>query len=160
MKAAIAWEQTVIDLDRDNRVVQASAFHRTRQYLRHRLPGLAEQRAVDQKACQIAMTPDTHFILDFHPEHDNVLIAGGCSGAPLQARSGFRRFRRRSRAPRMGNAGALPPRRPPRPLALGIPFRTLGILRNRAAAETADYAGTNCRRQRSANTPPRFMSSS
>ena len=80
VKAAIAWEQTVIDLDRDNRVVQASAFHRTRQYLRHRLPGLAEQRAVDQKACQIAMTPDTHFIIDFHPEHRNVLIAGGCSG--------------------------------------------------------------------------------
>ncbi len=80
VKAAIAWEQTVIDLDEENRVVQASAFHRTRQYLRHRLPGLAEQRAVDQKACQIAMTPDTHFILDFHPEHRNVLIAGGCSG--------------------------------------------------------------------------------
>ena len=26
------------------------------------------------------MTPDTHFIVDFHPEHENVLIAGGCSG--------------------------------------------------------------------------------
>ena len=35
---------------------------------------------MDQKACQIAMTPDTHFIVDFHPEHENVLIAGGCSG--------------------------------------------------------------------------------
>ena len=80
VKAAIAWEETVIDLDEDARVVEASAFHRTRQYLRHRFPGLAGQRAVDQKACQIAMTPDTHFIVDFHPEHGNVLIAGGCSG--------------------------------------------------------------------------------
>ena len=52
----------------------------TRQYLRHRLPGLVGQRAVDQKACQIAMTPDTHFIVDFHPEHEHVLIVGGCSG--------------------------------------------------------------------------------
>ena len=26
------------------------------------------------------MTPDTHFIVDFHPVHENVLIAGGCSG--------------------------------------------------------------------------------
>ena len=26
------------------------------------------------------MIPDTHFIIDFHPEHENVLIAGGCSG--------------------------------------------------------------------------------
>ena len=80
VKAAIAWKETVIDLDDDERVVEASAFHRTRQYLRHRLPGLARQRAVDQKACQIAMTPDTHFIVDFHPEHRNVLLVGGCSG--------------------------------------------------------------------------------
>ena len=80
VKAAIAWKETVIDLDDDERVVDASAFHRTRQNLHHRLPGLARQRAVDQKARQIAMTPDTHFIVDFHPEHRNVLLVGGCSG--------------------------------------------------------------------------------
>ena len=80
VKAAIAWARTVIDLDDENRVVDAAAFQRTRQYLRHRLPGLVDQRAVDQKACQVTMTPDTHFILDFHPEHENVLIVGGCSG--------------------------------------------------------------------------------
>ena len=80
VKAAIAWTQTVIDLDNADRVVDDSAFHRTRQYVRHRLPGLIGQRAVDQKACQIAMTPDTHFILDHHPEQDNLLIVGGCSG--------------------------------------------------------------------------------
>ena len=80
VKAAIAWTSTVIDLDDDERVVEDSAFHRTRQYLRHRLPGLAGQRAVDQKACQITNTADTHFIIDFHPEHENVLIVGGCSG--------------------------------------------------------------------------------
>jgi glycine/D-amino acid oxidase-like deaminating enzyme len=26
------------------------------------------------------MTPDTHFIIDFHPEQKNVLLVGGCSG--------------------------------------------------------------------------------
>ena len=80
VKAAIAWTQTVIDLDDDERVVEDSAFHRTRQYIRYRLPGLIGQRAVDQKACQISMTPDTHFIIDFHPEQDNLLILGGCAG--------------------------------------------------------------------------------
>jgi hypothetical protein len=35
---------------------------------------------IDQKACHISMTPDTHFIIDFHPQHSNVLIVGGCSG--------------------------------------------------------------------------------
>ena len=80
VKAATVWTEADIDLDDDERVVAAATFQRTRRYLRRRLPGLAGQRAVDQKACQIAMTPDTHFIVDFHPEHEHVLIAGGCSG--------------------------------------------------------------------------------
>ncbi len=80
VKAAIAWTDAIIDLDNDPRVVDEATFNRTRQYIGHRFPKLAGQRAVDQKACQIAMTPDTHFIVDFHPEFDNVLIAGGCSG--------------------------------------------------------------------------------
>lgn len=80
VKAAIAWSHTIIDLDNDERVVDEATFTKTRAYIGKRLPGLAGQRAVDQKACQIAMTPDTHFIIDHHPEHENVLIAGGCSG--------------------------------------------------------------------------------
>ena len=80
VKAAIAWSETVIDLDNDERVVDQATFTRTRQYLRRRIPGLVGQRAVDQKACQIAMTPDTHFIIDHHPEYENVLLVGGCSG--------------------------------------------------------------------------------
>ncbi len=80
VKAAIAWTDAVIDLDDDERVVDEATFNRTRLYIQNRLPRLAGQKAVDQKACQIAMTPDTHFIVDFHPQHENVLIAGGCSG--------------------------------------------------------------------------------
>ncbi len=80
VKAAIAWAEAIIDLDNDERVVDEATFNRTRNYIRNRLPGLIGQKAVDQKACQIAMTPDTHFIIDFHPQYDNVLIAGGCSG--------------------------------------------------------------------------------
>ena len=80
VKAAIAWTEIIIDLDNDERVVDEATFNRTRQYIRNRLPKLMGQRAVDQKACQVAMTPDTHFIIDFHPEFENVLIAGGCSG--------------------------------------------------------------------------------
>lgn len=80
VKAAITWTEAIIDLDNDERVVDQATFTRTRQYLRNRLPGLARERAVDQKACQIAMTPDTHFIIDFHQKHENVLIVGGCSG--------------------------------------------------------------------------------
>ena len=80
VKAAIAWTHSIIDLDEDERVVDDATFTKTRAYIEKRLPGLTGQRAVDQKACQIAMTPDTHFIIDWHPEHDNVLLMGGCSG--------------------------------------------------------------------------------
>ena len=134
VKAAIAWKETVIDLDDDERVVEASAFHRTRQYLRHRLPGLARQRAVDQKACQIAMTPDTHFIVDFHPEHRNVLLVGGWFGAPLQAWSGLRRVRGRSGTAGVGRRGPLPSRQAPWPRARGI---SLGPLSRQPATATA-----------------------
>ncbi|MGI9356152.1 MAG: FAD-dependent oxidoreductase [Rhizobiaceae bacterium] len=80
VKAAIAWTHSIIDLDQDDRVVDDATFTKTRAYIRKRFPGLADQKAVDQKACQIAMTPDTHFIIDCHPEHENVLLLGGDSG--------------------------------------------------------------------------------
>lgn len=80
IKAAIAWTDAIIDLDEDERIVDQATFTRTRAYIRNRFPGLVGERAVDQKACQIAMTPDTHFIIDFHPEWKNVLLIGGCSG--------------------------------------------------------------------------------
>ncbi|AXT26575.1 FAD-dependent oxidoreductase [Ruegeria sp. AD91A] len=69
-----------IDLDNDERLIRQETLGRTRSYIRHRLPGLEGQRVVDSKFNQIILTPDTHFIADWHPEHENVLFAGGCSG--------------------------------------------------------------------------------
>lgn len=80
-KAVIAWHETDIDLDNDDRVVDQGAMVRSRQYLAYRFPGLAGQPIMDQKVCQIVMTPDTHFLLDFHPEQPDVIFAGGCSGS-------------------------------------------------------------------------------
>ncbi len=69
-----------IDLDNDERLIRRECLSRTRAYIRHRFPGLVGERVVDSKFNQIILTPDTHFIVDWHPEHDNVLFAGGCSG--------------------------------------------------------------------------------
>ena len=69
-----------IDLTNDERLIKRSTLSRTQSYLRTRLPGLVGQRVVDSKFNGISITPDTHFIVDWHPEHENVLIAGGCSG--------------------------------------------------------------------------------
>ncbi|MDP2122698.1 MAG: FAD-dependent oxidoreductase [Hoeflea sp.] len=79
VKAAVVIPDT-IDLDTDERLVRRETLSRTRSYIRKRLPGLVGQPVVDSKFNQISLTPDTHFIVDWHPRHKNVLLAGGCSG--------------------------------------------------------------------------------
>ncbi|OED35725.1 hypothetical protein AB833_29395 [Chromatiales bacterium (ex Bugula neritina AB1)] len=69
-----------IDLDNDERLIKRASIARTRQYIQKRLPALANERIVDSKFNQVIITPDTHFVVDWHPEHSNVLFAGGCSG--------------------------------------------------------------------------------
>ena len=69
-----------IDLDNDARLVKKEIINRTQTYLHRRLPDLVGQKVVDSKFNQIILTPDTHFVVDWHPEHENVLFAGGCSG--------------------------------------------------------------------------------
>lgn len=80
VKAAVVIPNTPIDLDNDERIIEQASISRTRSYIRHRLPGLVGQKVVESKFNQVILTPDTHFILDWHPEHENVLLAGGCSG--------------------------------------------------------------------------------
>ncbi|MBC6443737.1 MAG: FAD-dependent oxidoreductase [Rhodobacteraceae bacterium] len=80
VKAAVVIPNTPIDINNDERLIERQSLNRTRSYIRHRLPGLVGQRVVDSKFSQVILTPDTHFIVDWHPVHENVLLAGGCSG--------------------------------------------------------------------------------
>lgn len=80
VKAAVVIPNTPIDINNDERLIEKQSLNKTRQYIRHRLPGLEGQRVVDSKFNQVIITPDTHFIVDWHPQHENVLLAGGCSG--------------------------------------------------------------------------------
>jgi len=80
IKAAVVIPNTPIDINNDERLIEKQSLNKTRSYIRHRLPGLKGQRIVDSKFNQVILTPDTHFIVDWHPEHENVLLAGGCSG--------------------------------------------------------------------------------
>ncbi len=80
VKAAVVIPNQPIDLDGDERLVERASLNRTRAYIRRRLPDLIGERVVDSKFNQVILTPDTHFIADWHPEHGNVLLAGGCSG--------------------------------------------------------------------------------
>jgi len=80
VKAAVVIPHEPIDINNDERMARREALAKTRSYIRHRFPGLVGQRVVDSKFNQVILTPDTHFVLDWHPEHANVLLAGGCSG--------------------------------------------------------------------------------
>ncbi len=68
------------DPDATDRLVDASSIETVRRYLAIRIPGLADRPVVETRVCQYEATPDTHFILDRHPDLENVWLAGGGSG--------------------------------------------------------------------------------
>lgn len=68
------------DPDTDERIVSAHEVRRARAYLARRFPALKDQPITETRVCQLENTADEHFIVDRHPDFDNVLIAGGGSG--------------------------------------------------------------------------------
>lgn len=62
------------------RLVDADSVRLARAYAAVRLPDIATAPVVETRVCQYEETADTHFILDRHPDFDNVWIAGGGSG--------------------------------------------------------------------------------
>jgi N-methyl-L-tryptophan oxidase len=79
-KAVLVWRQLAIDLDREDRVVDATSIARTRRYLAQRFPGLVDAPITQMAVSQIANTPDTHFIIDRHPDHPDIVLIAGDSG--------------------------------------------------------------------------------
>jgi glycine/D-amino acid oxidase-like deaminating enzyme len=51
-----------------------------RRYLEHRFPGLKGAPLVESRVCQYEKSPDGHFIVDRHPQAENVVLVGGGSG--------------------------------------------------------------------------------
>jgi sarcosine oxidase len=48
-------------------------------YVRERLPGLSD-RCASAASCLYTTTPDSNFVIDFHPDSDRIIIASPCSG--------------------------------------------------------------------------------
>ncbi len=68
------------DPDTDERVPAAHWLRRAREYLALRFPAMADQPLVHSRVCQLENAPGDHFLIDRHPELENVWIAGGGSG--------------------------------------------------------------------------------
>jgi len=68
---------TVADLDRE---VLPHDVRRIKNCMNERMPALAAGEWMEGAVCPYTNTPDEHFILGTHPEHENVHLASGFSG--------------------------------------------------------------------------------
>jgi glycine/D-amino acid oxidase-like deaminating enzyme len=70
----------VIDPTTMDRQISAEGLAAARAYLRLRFPAMAGAPLVESRVCQYENSIDHNFILDRHPEAENVWIVGGGSG--------------------------------------------------------------------------------
>ena len=68
------------DPDIGARVVAESSIARLREYLQQHIPVLEHAPIVETRVCQYENTWNGDFLIDRHPEFENVWIAGGGSG--------------------------------------------------------------------------------
>lgn len=79
VKAAFHHEGRLTTAGTAKRDVEPHEAHALHAVLARRLPQAAGE-LLDSAACLYTNTPDTHFLIDFHPGHPHVLIASACSG--------------------------------------------------------------------------------
>jgi sarcosine oxidase len=80
LKISIGGTSEQIDPDSVERLVPADVVKKAHELMSFRFPGLKGQPVVETRVCQYEYTTDRHFLVDRHPEYDNVWIIGGGSG--------------------------------------------------------------------------------
>jgi sarcosine oxidase len=79
VKIGIHHEGELTDPDRVRRDVSAQETARVRALLARLVPEAAGPM-IEARVCLYTNTPDHHFLIDFHPQHPQVVIASPCSG--------------------------------------------------------------------------------
>ncbi len=69
-----------IDPDADERLVSTESVARVRAFLARRFPALAAAPLVEARVCQYENTSNGDFLIDRHPDAENVWLVGGGSG--------------------------------------------------------------------------------
>ena len=80
IKIAIDRHGPLFDPDTGNRVVTEDRLAEVRRYLARRLPQLSDAPVTETRVCQYENTSSGDFLIDRHPEFDNVWLVGGGSG--------------------------------------------------------------------------------
>ncbi len=80
LKMADDWSGAQFEPTSGERTVLPESVAAVRAYMRLRFPALADAPIVETRVCQYERTPDSHLVIDRHPEHSNVWLVGGGSG--------------------------------------------------------------------------------
>lgn len=70
----------IVDPDTLERVAASASLAHARALLRRRFPALAGAPVTETRVCQYEHSSDGHFLVDRHPELENVWLLGGGSG--------------------------------------------------------------------------------
>ncbi|MEA1882411.1 MAG: FAD-dependent oxidoreductase [Candidatus Marinimicrobia bacterium] len=68
------------DPETGDRNPTTAGMEAAKEYVSFRFPGLKNVEIIDSRVCQYENTPDEHFIIDRHPETENVWLVAGGSG--------------------------------------------------------------------------------
>ncbi|HET6976307.1 MAG TPA: FAD-dependent oxidoreductase [Pyrinomonadaceae bacterium] len=79
-KIAIDAHGPAFDPDTGERVVTPAGLNAVREYVKQRLPRLANAPVIETRVCQYENTSTGDFLIDRHPGFENVWLVGGGSG--------------------------------------------------------------------------------
>src|SRR5262249_16050637 len=68
------------DPDRGDRRLSAEGLADARRFLAERFPALADAPLAESRVCQYEKTSNGDFLIDRHPDFDNLWLVGGGSG--------------------------------------------------------------------------------
>ena len=69
-----------IDPDNGDRTPSAKAIADVREYMKRRFPTLADRQLVESRVCQYENSSNGDFLIDRHPQWENVVMVGAGSG--------------------------------------------------------------------------------
>jgi glycine/D-amino acid oxidase-like deaminating enzyme len=80
VKTAPDFDGPALDPDAELPPAGSAGEALARAFLAERFPGLAHAPLAGSKCCRYELSPDSHFVVAPHPEHDSVWLLGGGSG--------------------------------------------------------------------------------
>jgi glycine/D-amino acid oxidase-like deaminating enzyme len=80
VKLAFDRHGPAFDPDSGDRTVSAESVEQARQFLEERFPALRDAPLTETRVCQYENTSNGDFLIDRHPDFENVWLVGGGSG--------------------------------------------------------------------------------